>query len=446
MSKYSISFFGLGYVGLTTAVCFASRGFKVVGFDVDEKKVETINLGIIPFFEPNLEEMLKNVIKYRFFEATKDPLKAILESDITFITVGTPSMEDGSIDLTHIKSASKIIGEALRYKDNWHLVVVKSTVLPTTTENIVGKIIEEKSGKRIGEGFGLCMNPEFLREGNAVEDTLNPDRIIIGEVNEKSGDALEELYRYFYCDNVPAIIRTTPVNAELIKYANNAFLAMKVSFINMIANLCQKIPGADVEVIAKGIGLDKRIGPLFLKAGAGWGGSCWPKDLKALLSFSLRNEIELPLVEATLKINEKQPYKVIELAREFIGKFEGKRISVLGLAFKPGTDDMREAVSIKIVNRLLEENAKVVVYDPKAMHNARRIFGEKVEYASSVEESLKDSECALIITEWDEFRKLKPEDFIKLMKTPIVIDGRRIYDPKEYSLKLKFKSIGLSKR
>ena len=439
-----ISFFGLGYVGLTTAACLASRGFKVICYDIDEAKVDAVNNGKAPFFEPKLDELLKKTVEEGYLKAVKDSKMAILNSEVTFITVGTPSREDGSIDLTYIKSASKMIGEALRLKSGWHLVVVKSTVLPATTENVVKRIIEETSGRRCGEGFGLCVNPEFLREGNAVEDTFKPDRIIIGEVDRKSGDFLEEIYREFYGSKLPPIIRTTPVNAELIKYANNAFLAMKISFINMIANLCQKIPGADVEVVARGIGLDKRIGPLFLKAGAGWGGSCFRKDLEALLDYAIKNGVDLPLIEATLKVNRTQPYRVIELARELIGELSGRRISALGLAFKPGTDDMRDAVSIKIVRKLVEEGAKVVVYDPKAMENAKRIFGENVEYAGSIEECLKDSECALIVTEWDEFRRLEPEDFIKLMKTPAVVDGRRIYNPEVYSRKLKFKAIGLS--
>jgi len=437
-----ISFFGLGYVGLTTATCLASRGFKVICYDVDEAKVDAVNSGRAPFFEPKLDELLRRAVEEGYLKAVKDPKTAVLNSEVTFITVGTPSRDDGSIDLTYVKNASRMIGEALRLKSEWHLIVVKSTVLPTTTENVVGRIIEETSGRRCGEGFGLCMNPEFLREGNAVEDTFKPDRIIIGEVDKRSGDFLEEIYREFYGDDLPPIIRTTPVNAELIKYANNSFLAMKVSFINMIANLCQKIPGADVEIVARGIGLDRRIGPLFLKAGAGWGGSCFKKDLEALLDYAIKNCVELPLVEATLKVNRSQPYRVVELARELIGDFRGRRISVLGLAFKPGTDDMRDAVSIKIVRKLLEEGAKVVVYDPKAMDNAKRIFGGDVKYANSVEECLKNSECAIIVTEWDEFRKLKPEDFIRLMRNPVVVDGRRIYDSNVYSRKLKFKAIG----
>jgi UDPglucose 6-dehydrogenase len=438
----TISFFGLGYVGLTTATCLASRGFKVICYDVDESKVDAVNSGRAPFFEPKLDELLGRAVEEGYLRAVKDPKTAVLNSEVTFITVGTPSRDDGGIDLTYVKNASRMIGEALRLKSGWHLIVVKSTVLPTTTENVVGRIIEETSGRRCGEGFGLCMNPEFLREGNAVEDTFKPDRIIIGEVDKRSGDFLEEIYREFYGDDLPQIIRTSPVNAELIKYANNSFLAMKVSFINMIANLCQKIPGADVEIIARGIGLDKRIGPLFLKAGAGWGGSCFRKDLEALLDFAIKNGVELPLVEATLKVNKSQPYRVVELARELIGDFHGRRVSVLGLAFKPGTDDVRDAVSIRIVRRLVEEGAKVVVYDPKAIDNAKKIFGGDVEYAGSVEECLKNSECAIIVTEWDEFKNIKPEDFIRLMRNPVVVDGRRIYDPNVYSRKLKFKAIG----
>ncbi|MBC7091572.1 MAG: UDP-glucose/GDP-mannose dehydrogenase family protein, partial [Nitrososphaeria archaeon] len=444
--KVSLSFFGLGYVGLTTAACFASKGFKVVCFDVDESKVEAVNGGRIPFFEPKLEELLKYSVERGLLKATKDYREAVLDSSITFVTVGTPAKDDGSIDLTYVRDASRMVGESLRFKDRWHLIVVKSTVVPETTENLVCETVEEFSGKIVGKDFGLCMNPEFLREGNAVEDTFKPDRIIIGEIDKRSGDVLEELYRRFYENSMPPVIRTTPVNAELIKYANNAFLAMKVSFINMVANLCQKLPGSDVEVIAEGIGLDKRIGQLFLKAGIGWGGSCWPKDLKALYNFSIKNGVELPLVEATLKVNETQAYKIIELAKEHAGELKGKRVSVLGLAFKPETDDMRYAVSIKVINRLIEEGAKVIAYDPRAVENARKIFGEKIEYARNVEECLKDSECALILTEWSEFKKLVPEDFIRLMKVPAVSDGRRIYDPQKFSKKLRFNAIGLGER
>jgi UDPglucose 6-dehydrogenase len=446
MRGKALSFFGLGYVGLTSAVCFASRGFKVIGFDADPQKIELIGSGRPPFYEPQVEELLREALGSGLLSLTHNPAEAVEGSNVTFMTVGTPSNPDGSISLEQVKSASAQIGRALSGKSCYHLVVVRSTVIPGTTENVVKPIIEGYSGKKCGEGWGLCFNPEFLKEGSAVKDTFNPDRIIIGEFDEASGGMLENLYRCFYGGGMPKTMRTSLVNAELVKYANNAFLAMKVSFINMIANLCQKIPGADVEVIAEGIGLDRRIGPLFLKAGAGWGGSCFRKDIEALLDFALKNNVELPLLEATLKINNAQPYRLVEMAKSLVGELRGKRISVLGLAFKPETDDMRDAVSVKIVRRLLEEGAKVVVYDPKAMGNARRIFGESVEYAGSVEDCLKGSECALIVTEWEEFRKLTPQNFTDLMKIPAVVDGRRIYNAESFSSKMRFAAVGLGEK
>ncbi|NWG09041.1 MAG: UDP-glucose/GDP-mannose dehydrogenase family protein [Nitrososphaerales archaeon] len=370
---------------------------------------------------------------------TCDPDEAVLSSDVTFITVGTPNKEDGSIDLKYVLEASNMIGKALRRKNEWHLIVVKSTVVPRTIENFVRKAIEEASGKVAFKGFGLAVNPEFLKEGSAIEDFMKPDRIVIGANDEKSMRVLEEIYSSFDCPKLATNINT----AELMKYANNAFLAMKVSFINMMGNLCEKLPGTDVEVIAKGIGFDCRIGPLFLRAGAGWGGSCWPKDLKALANFGKNTNVRLPLIEATLEINENQPYRVIELAEELLNSLKLRKISVLGLAFKPNTDDIREAVSIKIVKALLDRGAKVSVYDPAAIKNVRQIFDNRISYANSALECIKDSECAMIITEWDEFRELKPEDYARLMKRPILIDGRRIYNTKEYTRYVKIKAIGL---
>ena len=446
MKDKVLSFFGLGYVGLTSAVCFAHKGFKVIGFDADPEKIKLINSGKPPFYEPQVENLLKEALESRFLSLTHNPAEAVEGSSITFITVGTPSNPNGSINLEQVKNASMQIGQALTRKKSYHLVVVRSTVIPGTTENIVKPIIEGYSRKKCGEIWGLCFNPEFLKEGSAVKDTFNPDRIIIGEFDKASGEMLEKLYKGFYEGEMPKTIRTTLVNAELVKYANNAFLAMKVSFINMMANLCQKLSGADVEVIAEGIGLDKRIGSLFLKAGVGWGGSCFRKDLEALLDFALKNNVELPLVEATLKINNLQPYRLIELAKELIGELNGKKISVLGLAFKPETDDMRDAVSIKIVKKLLDEGACIAVYDPKAMENAKKIFGKGVKYAESIEDCLKNSECALIVTEWEEFKNLKPQNFINLMKIPAVVDGRRIYDVESFSSKLRFAAIGLGEK
>ena len=444
MIEKSISIVGTGYVGLCTAVGFASRGYKVVASTHDPEKAELINKGVPPFFEYGLEEMLQKVVKKGYLKCVLDREEAVLNTGITMISVSTPSQPDGSIDLRFIGSSAREIGEALAKKDAYHLVVVKSTVVPGTSENMVKPSVEKSSGKRCGVDFGLCMNPEFLREGSALDDTLHPDRVIIGEHDEKSGDILESLYRDFLGEEMPPMIRTNLPTAELIKYANNAFLATKISFINTVANICEKIPGADVTVIAQGVGLDKRINPLFLRTGLGYGGSCFPKDVKALVAVSKNLGYSPVLFNAVEDVNNVQPYQAVRLAKKLIGDLAGKRVAVLGLAFKPDTDDMREAVSIKVINELLEEGASVVAYDPKAVVNARYVFGDKIEYAKSSIECLEDAECCIVVTEWDEFKQLEPEDFIKHMKSPLVIDGRRIYNPQKFSRKLKFAAIGLS--
>jgi len=285
MTLYRISIIGTGYVGLCTAIGFAIKGYHVIASTHDPEKAASINRGIPPFYEPNLKEFLQKTVNKGYLKCISDPEQAVLNTDITFITVGTPSQPDGSIDLKYIESSALEIGEALNKKDTYHLVVVKSTVVPGTTENVVKPTLENHSNKKCGTDFGLCMNPEFLREGSALHDTLHPDRIIIGEYDKKSGDTLNALHQDFYGQEKPPTIKTNIPTAEIIKYANNAFLATKISFINTIANICEKIPGADVTTVAKGIGLDKRIGPLFLNAGLGYGGSCLPKDVKALIAF-----------------------------------------------------------------------------------------------------------------------------------------------------------------
>jgi len=446
MKKPRISVMGIGYVGLCTAVGFASNGYKVVASTHDAEKAAKINKGIPPFFEPNLQELLKKTIRDGYLKCLlKKPDEAVLNTDVTFNTVGTPSKPDGSIDLRHIEKSSHEIGEALHEKDTYHVVVVKSTVVPGTTQQTVKPILEKESRKHCGPAFGLCMNPEFLREGSALDDTFNPDRIVIGEYDKKSGDTLESLFKDFYGAKTPATLRTNLSTAELIKYANNALLATKVSFINTIANICEKTSGADVAVVAKGIGFDKRIGPLFLNAGLGYGGSCFPKDVKALIAYSKSLGYRPELLEAVEDVNETQPYKAVQLCKDFLGDLKGKRISILGLAFKPNTDDMREARSIPIINQLLKEGSYITVYDPEAIPIAKTIFQNKVEYASSAIQCLKNADCCILVTEWDEFKRLKPEDFTQNMRHPILIDGRRIYDPEKFSPKLRFAAIGLGK-
>jgi UDPglucose 6-dehydrogenase len=443
MTQYRISIVGTGYVGLSTAIGFAIKGYKVTTLTHDPEKATKINKGIPPFHEPDLQQNLKKVVNKKLLKCTLNNLEPILNTDITFIATGTPSQPDGSIDLQYIKKSAEEIAKTLKKKKNYHLIVVKSTVTPGTTENLVIPIIEKHSGKRCGVDFGLCMNPEFLRQGSALHDNLNPDRIVIGEFDQKSGKILETLYRDFCKEKTPPIIRTNLPTAELIKYASNVFLATKISFINTIANICQKIQGADVTTIANAMGLDKRINPHFLNAGLGYGGSCFPKDVKALIAFSTSLGYDAEMLKATEQINNTQPQQAIELAKKHLGNLKDKKIAILGLAFKPDTDDMREARSIRLINQLLNEGAKITAYDPVATSNAKAIFRDKIKFATSAIETLKNADCCIITTEWNEFKKLTPETFIKNMRRPILIDGRRIYDPKQFSQKLTFAAIGL---
>ena len=446
MAQQRISIIGLGYVGLCTAVGFASKGYNTVIVDNDNKKVELVNQGVPPFYEAGLEKLMQKTLKKGYLKCAMEYGEAIIKSDITFIVVGTPSNPDGSINLQHVEDSAREIGKALNEKDDYHLIAVKSTVIPGTTEKVIKPIIERFSGKQCGKDFGLCVNPEFMREGSAIHDVLNPDRIIIGEHDKKSGITLETLYRRFHGKNLPPIIRTNIPTAELIKYANNAFLATKISFINEIATICEKIPDVDVKIVAKGIGIDKRIGPLFLNAGLGYGGSCLPKDVKALIAFSKRLGHEPKLLKAVDDVNENQPHKAIQLCRKELGNLKNKRIAILGLAFKPNTDDIREATSIKIINALLIEGANIIAYDPAAIPNIKEKLSNKIQYATSAIDCIKDADCCIIVTEWKEFKKLKPEDFVKNMKQPIIIDGRRIYSPKKFSNKLRFMAIGLGSK
>jgi UDPglucose 6-dehydrogenase len=445
LKKPKISVLGIGYVGLCTAVGFASKGYAVIASTHDAEKAAKINKGIPLFHEPNLQELLEETIKNEHLRCLINQTdEAVLETDLTFNAVGTPSRADGSIDLQFIETSTHDVGKALNKKSTYHVVVIKSTVVPGTTQGMVKPILEEESKKRCGQDFGLCMNPEFLRQGSAFEDTINADRIVIGEHDKKSGDTLEDLYKDFYGQNMPPTIRTTPSTAELIKYANNAMLATKISFINTIANVCEKIPGADVKTVATAMGLDKRISPLFLNAGLGYGGSCFPKDVKALIAYSKNEGYRLELLESVESVNKNQPLKAVQFCKELLGSLKGKNIAILGLAFKADTDDMREARAVPIINQLLKEGVNITAYDPVAIPNAKTIFKNKIKYATSTFECLKNADCCVLVTEWAEFKKLKPEDFIKNMHQPMLIDGRRIYNAEEYSRKIKFKAIGLS--
>jgi len=461
--KTKISVFGTGFVGLVTAAVFADKDIQVIAVDIDADKVASVNNGKPFFYEPHLEQLLERVVlEKKTLKATTEQVQSVLETDLTFICVGTPTNKNGSCNLTFVREASKTIGRALATKDSYHVVVVKSTVVPETTRKVVLPLLEQESKKKAGRDFGLCMNPEFLREGQSVHDTIYPDRIIIGEIDEQSGETLQQLYEQLYSSKKnafadfwskvfakepfqPEIRRYSLETAELIKYANNCFLATKISFINEIANLCELTPGADVNDIAQAIGLDFRINPHFLKAGAGFGGSCFPKDVGAIVTFARMRKYEPILLESVLTVNSYQAKHMVDLAEEELGALEGKTIAILGLAFKPGTDDMRNAPSLKIIEYLLEKKAKVTAWDPKAIPEARKKhwLGEKITYGISLEETLRGADACLVVTDWSEIKSLTPQSF-KEMRQQIVIDGRRIYQYKEFlQAGIKYRGIGL---
>ncbi|AKB83903.1 UDP-glucose dehydrogenase [Methanosarcina barkeri 3] len=416
-----ISVIGSGYVGSVTAACFAEVGHEVVCVDVDKKKMDQINAGISPIYEEGLGELLQ---KYagKSLTATTDYEYAIMNTDISFICVGTPSAEDGSIDLSIVRAATASIGAVLAKKEGYHVVVVKSTVVPETTEKFVLPILEEISGKIAGKDFGVAMNPEFLREGKAVYDFMHPDKIVVGAIDKKSGDLVSELYRTFKCE----VTRTSLSTAEMIKYANNSLLATKISFANEIGNICKRL-NVDTYEVMEAVGKDSRISPKFLNSGAGFGGSCFPKDVKALIGKAKEIGYSPDLLESVIAVNEKQPILMTEILQKKIGSLTGKKIAVLGLAFKNDTDDIRESRAIPVIAELLRLGAEVSAYDPMATENMKRIF-PTIEYSEKAKDALKSADACLVMTEWDEFNKLDSE--FEGMKEKIVIDGRRIVKAK----------------
>jgi UDPglucose 6-dehydrogenase len=432
---------------LVAAAVFADRGFSVLTSSQDADKVKLINAGKAPFFEKDLDPLVEKTTRKGTLKAVHGRREAVLSSDILFVAVGTPSLMSGEADLRLIKETALSIGTAMKEKDGYTLVVTRSTVVPSTTRHLVMPLLEEHSGKEAGKDFGVCMSPEFLRQGAAVHDTQHPDSVVIGELDQRSGDVLEAFCKQVYAGQDVPILRMNLESAELVKYGRNTFLAMNISFINEMARLAETIRGVDIGEVVKGVGADWRINPAFLNAGCGYGGSCFPKDVKALISFARTRGIEPQLLEAVEEVNEQQAAHMVAIARrELSGSLKGKRIALLGLSFKPGTDDMREAPSIKIANHLYAHEAEIVAYDPKAIPNARERFIRdtiKIEYAESLEECLKDAECCMILTEWDEFKSLPADVFNRSMKRSFIIDGRRIFDESIRTSVDLYRGIGL---
>lgn len=406
---------GTGYVGLVTGVALAHIGHQVTCVDVDEEKVERMKRGISPIYEPGIEPLMKGNMEANRLFFTTDGVRAYQEADVIYIAVGTPENEDGSANLAYLKQAVRDIASAVT-KDV--IVVTKSTV-PVGTNHEIQRMFKQLAPH---VHIDVVSNPEFLREGSAVHDTFHGDRIVIGADDERAAAVVADIHRPF---GIP-IFHTDIRSAEMIKYASNAFLATKISFINEIANICEKV-GADVEQVAAGMGMDERIGSSFLRAGIGYGGSCFPKDTKALAKIAANIDHDFELLKAVIEVNNKQQRKLIEKAKERFGRLAGKRVALLGLSFKPNTDDMREAASLVVARELVAEQAIVVAYDPIAMNKAKSVLPKEVIYASRVEEALKDADAAMILTEWDEFRQLDLSVYVKQMKTPIIFDGRNCY-------------------
>jgi UDPglucose 6-dehydrogenase len=426
MEKIRIAVLGMGYVGLASGMAYAKHGFKTICTTTTPSKAENLNKGIPPFYEPELEGLVKEMVEKDMLSGSTDNIEAIKESDITFICVGTPSLPDGSADLSAVEATAKDIGTVLKDMDNYHVVVTKSTIVPGTTENSVLPIVEKYSDKKVGRDFGLCMNPEFLRQGQAVHDSLNPDRIVIGEYDNKSGDVLERIYSGYDCPKMRCEIKA----AELIKYAANSLLATKITLANEFSRISEKF-NIDVYQVMKGVGLDFRINPMFLNAGCGFGGSCFPKDVKAITALSKKIGVETPLLDAVLYTNELQPMHFVDIIKQSVGNLEEKTIAFLGLSFKPDTDDTRETRALPIIEKLYQEGAHVKAYDPKAYYKFKPLTDLPIEYMDTWEDALKNADFVVVQSDWQDIRDIKPEDFKRLLRNPIVIDGRRSYNPEE---------------
>ena len=430
---YKVAVAGTGYVGLVAGVCFAEKGQNVICVDIDENKINKMKNGISPIYEQDLEELMQKNYKERRLDYTTDYKKAYKDADFIFIGVGTPERKDGSANLDYVFNVAKQIAESIE-KDC--IVVVKSTV-PIGTNDEVEQYIKENLKHNVN--IEVASNPEFLAQGTAVRDTLHASRIVIGTESKCAEEKMLELYKNF---NLP-IVSTNRRSAEMIKYASNDFLALKISYMNDIANLCEVV-GANVEDVTKGMSYDNRIGDKFLKAGCGYGGSCFPKDTKALHFLAQQGGYELKTVKAAIEVNKNQKLILLKKARNKFKTFKDINVAVLGLTFKPGTDDLREAPSLDNIAILLEEGAKIKAYDPIGEDNYKKIYPTEIEYVKTPQEALKQADICFIFTEWNQIKNVKPEEYAKLMKRPLVYDGRNLYNLSDMK-DIEYYSIGRNK-
>lgn len=427
-----ISVIGTGYVGLVTGVCLAEVGHQVICLDIDKEKIKQLQKGKSPIYEPGLEDLIsKNISEHRLSFTSKYE-EALQNAEVIYIAVGTPQQEDGSANLTYIEEA---VSSIARHIHRDAIVVIKSTV-PVGTNDTMYDLFALLTEPHVK--VEVVSNPEFLREGSAIHDTFHGDRIVIGTKNKEAAFVMEEINKPF---GLP-IIKTDIRSAEMIKYASNAFLATKISFINEISTVCEKL-GANVEDVARGMGMDKRIGPAFLQAGIGYGGSCFPKDTNALMQIAGNVEHSFHLLEAVINVNNKQQVKLVEKALNRFGSLHGKKVGVLGLAFKPNTDDVREAASISVVNRLVSEGALVKAYDPIAMESAKKVINPNVRLMDSIEDTIQDTDMIFIVTEWQEFIDYPLEKIEEMLMNPIIFDGRNCFELEKMSeYNIEYHSVG----
>jgi len=428
----NIGVVGAGYVGLVTATCFADLGNNVMCVDINEEKIKSLRGGVIPIYEPKLEGLVRYGLREGRISFTTNLAAVVKKSEIIFIAVGTPPKDNGEADLSQVEDVSRQIAKLM---PSYRLIVEKSTV-PVHTGKRIEEIIRANNKRKIK--FDVASNPEFLREGQAVDDFMHPDRIVLGVRSEKAKRKLSELYEVL---KAPILV-TDIESAELIKHASNSFLATKISFINSVSNICAKC-GADILNVALGMGLDKRIGKDFLSAGVGFGGSCFPKDIDAFISISDKLGYEFGILKEVKKINERQKTIFVKKIKDALHSLSGKTIGILGLSFKPDTDDMRCAPSLDIINALKKEGAKIKAFDPKAMKNAGKIVGG-ITFCDDAYSAAKDSDCLAVVTDWNEFKEIDLRKVKKLMKSPIIVDGRNIYDP-DMVKKLGFKYAGMGR-
>jgi len=444
-----VAVFGAGYVGLVSGVCLAVLGHDVSCIDVDAERVAAINAGRCPIHEVGLPEHLAEMLAAGRFRATTLAAEGLAEADVSLVAVGTPD-HDGQIDLSAVNAVAVVLWEHLRSLETFHVVVVKSTVVPGTTQGCVRELLEAGSGKRAGEGFGLAMNPEFLREGSGVWDFMHPDRIVVGSLDSRTRAVMEKLYAAFDCP----MAHLSPVDAELVKYASNAFLATLVSFSNEVFGFCEATPGAHGRDVLEALHLDGRLTALhqgerirpgllsYLMGGIGYGGSCFPKDLNALSALARQRGEPLPLLESVIRVNRERPQRVVARLRDATGNLAGLRVAVLGMAFKPGTDDWRNSPSLPLIDALLEGGATVRVWDPLAGSDSVADWGDRVDLVREVREALADADAAVVATAWPELRDWPWPELVELMRRPVILDGRQLLSSVEWPDGVEYLAVG----